>query len=89
MCHVAGELAPCYFDGGRHVSPRFLWRESSCVTTLRGRLSTSLFRGAEAILGEDTKPSRLSVDLVRGSLASTKGGFSLVEVSDVLKRLGS
>src|SRR6266446_8812214 len=55
------------------------------VTTLRGRLSTSCFRGAEAILGEDTELSGLSVGLVRGTLASTKGGFSLVEVSYVLK----
>jgi len=37
--HIARELAPGYFDGGRHVS---FWRECSCVTTLQGRLySTS------------------------------------------------
>ena len=68
------------------------WKKAHCdnppVTTLWGRLSTSLFRGAEAILGEDTEPFGLGVDLVRGALASTKGGFSLVEVSYVLKRLG-
>ena len=52
MCHVARELAPGYFDGGRHVSFR---GECSCVTTLQGRLMTSLFARRLAILGDDTK----------------------------------
>ena len=34
VCHVAGELAPCYFDGGCHVFSSFGFRESVLVLQL-------------------------------------------------------
>ncbi len=37
VCHVAGELAPGYFNGSRHAS--VCLGECSCVTTLQGRLA--------------------------------------------------
>ena len=45
VCHVAGELAPGYFDGSHHAS--VCLGECSCVTTLQGRLFN---KGLEALV---------------------------------------
>src|SRR6266404_1256482 len=51
VCHVAGELAPGYFDRSRHAFVSCFRRECSCVTTPQGRLVRQESGGAYAILG--------------------------------------
>ena len=59
MCHIAGELAPCYFDGSRHIS--ILFKESVLVLRhYRVVWSTQVWRRL-CDPRDDTRSYRLSV----------------------------
>ena len=63
VCHVTGELAPGYFNGGRHIFSSFVLESVFLCYDSAGSSNDKSLGGAWAILRDDAKSCRPNVVL--------------------------